>query len=174
MTWTVFQHLSFLDAKIRLMRAFTVAAALAVVGILAAPAPAYADGAWVEVNPSSIQAGYRVGIRGSCQENLNDATAKSDVFGEVKMAPEHGFVVAAVTIPAEAKPRGYTVKLSCANGSTATTTMYVLTMDHPTKGPATGAGGTAPTIPTAPVALAAGISAIAAGLGLLALRRRRP
>lgn len=146
---------------------------VAALALLGAPAPAYADGAWVEVNPSSIQAGYRVGIRGSCQENLNDATAKSDAFGEVKMAPEHGFVVAAVTIPTGTKPRGYTVKLSCVNGSTATTTMYVLGMDHPTKGPATGGGGTAGSA-TSPLAVtAAGATAVIAGLGLLLLRRRR-
>lgn len=143
--------------------------------LLVAPAPARADGAWVEVNPSSIQAGYRVGIRGSCQENLNDAVAKSEAFGEVKMAPANGFVVSAVSIPADANPRGYTVKLFCANGSTATTTMYVIGMEHPSKGPATGGGGTA-TSATGPLILTGGgLAALAAGagLGLLALRRRR-
>lgn len=164
------------------MRAFTAsrraAAALlltggsVLVGSLAGVGPARADGAWVEVNPSSIQAGYRIGIRGSCQENLNDATAKSDAFGEVKMAPEHGFVVAAVTIPSDKEPGGYNVKLSCKNGSTATTTMYVLGMDRPSKGPATGGGGTAGGS-SAPLALTgAGLAAVVAGLAL-ALRRRR-
>ncbi|MEJ3744516.1 hypothetical protein WEI85_14615 [Actinomycetes bacterium KLBMP 9797] len=139
------------------------------------PPPARADGAWVEVNPSSIQAGYKVGIRGSCQENLNDATAKSDAFGEVKMAPQQGFVVAAVTVPPDTNPRGYTVKLSCANGSTATTTMYVIGMDHPSKGPATGGGGTAGG-DTGPLMLTGGgLAALATAgvLGVLALRRRR-
>jgi LPXTG-motif cell wall-anchored protein len=155
------------------MRAFAAGCGVAALVLLGTPAPAYADGAWVEVNPSSIQAGYRVGVRGSCQENLNDATARSDAFGEVKMAPEHGFVVAAVTIPTGAKARGYTVKLSCANGSTATTTMYVLGMDHPTKGPATGGGGTADGGTTPLAVTAAGATAVVAGLGLLLLRRRR-
>ncbi|MGN9910442.1 hypothetical protein ACTMTJ_23080 [Phytohabitans sp. LJ34] len=160
------------------MRAYTLgrsAAALGMVAMacLALPAPAYADGAWVEVNPSSIQPGYRVGVRGSCQENLNDAVAKSKAFGEVKMAPEHGFVVAAVTIPTGTKPGDYDVKLSCANGSTATTTMYVLGMDNPTKGPATGGGGTAGGTSTPLVLTGGGIAAVVAGVGLLALRRRR-
>ncbi|GAA4706443.1 hypothetical protein Prum_055890 [Phytohabitans rumicis] len=155
------------------MRTFAAAAALAFVGLLAAPVPAYADGAWVEVNPSSIQAGYRVGIRGSCQENLNDAIAKSDAFGEVKMAPEHGFVVAAVTVPAKTRPGDYKVNLSCKNGSSATTTMYVLGMDHPSKGPATGGGGTARDATTPLAVTGAGVAAVVAGLGLLVLRRRR-
>lgn len=143
--------------------------------VLLSPQPARADGAWVEVNPSSIQAGYKVGIRGSCQENLNDATAKSDAFGTVKMAPQDGFVVAAVTVPPETNPRGYAVKLSCANGSTASTTMYVIGMDHPSKGPATGGGGTAASGTRSLMLTGGGLAALAAAgaLGLLALRRRR-
>jgi hypothetical protein len=160
------------------MRAFTAGRSAAALGIaamacLVLPAPAYADGAWVEVNPSSIQAGYRVGIRGSCQENLNDTVAKSKAFGEVKMAPEHGFVVAAVTIPSGTRAGDYEVKLSCANGSTATTTMYVLGMDTPTKGPASGGGGTAGGASTPLVLTGGGLAAVVAGAGLLAMRRRR-
>ena len=148
--------------------------AAAAAAVLFLAEPAQADGAWIEVNPSSIQAGYRVGIRASCEDNLNEATVTSDAFGQIKLLPEHGFLVGAVTIPTGTKATNYRVRLTCANGSTASTTINVLGMDRPTKGPATGGGGTASGT-GGPLVLAGGVATVAvgAGLGVLALRRRR-
>jgi hypothetical protein len=156
------------------LSAFGAVAAGAAAAVFWGTAPASADGAWIEVNPSSIQAGYRVGIRASCQENLNEATVRSDAFGEIKLAPEYGFLVGAVTIPSDQRARGYTVRLSCPNGSSATTTLNVIGMDRPTRGPATGGGGTA-SGGSGPLVLAGGLATVAlgAGVGVLALRRRR-
>ncbi len=159
------------------MRAFLAAisgGAAAAAAVLFLAEPAQADGAWIEVNPSSIQAGYRVGIRASCEDNLNEATVKSDAFGEIKLLPEYGFLVGAVTIPTDKKAKNYSVKLTCANSSTASTTLNVIGMDRPTKGPATGGGGTASGT-GGPLMLAGGVATVAvgAGLGMLALRRRR-
>lgn len=156
----------------RVVRAF-LAVSAAAAGVLFFAAPARADGAWIEVNPSSIQAGYRVGIRASCEENLNEATVKSDAFGEIKLLPEYGFLVGAVTIPTTKKAKTYSAKLTCANGSTATTTITVIGMDRPTKGPATGGGGTASSGSSGGLVMAGGAATIAAGIGLLVLRRRR-
>jgi len=159
------------------MRAFLAAisgGAAAAAAVLFLAEPAQADGAWIEVNPSSIQAGYRVGIRASCEDNLNEATVKSDAFGEIKLLPEYGFLVGAVTIPTNKKAKTYDAKLTCANGSTASTTINVIGMDRPTKGPATGGGGTASDSgPSSGLVMAGGAATIAAGLGLLVLRRRR-
>jgi hypothetical protein len=137
--------------------------------------PAYAGGALVELNPSTIQAGYAVGIRASCGDNLNPAKVESKAFGQVPMVPKDGWLVAAVSVPAGTHPQGYDVKLSCPNGSTASTTLFVLAMKAPTRGPATGGGGTAadpgsPALMLTGGAVAAGAGA---GLGALAIRRRR-
>jgi hypothetical protein len=142
------------------LSAFAAAAAGAIgvsAAVLWGAAPALADGAWIEVNPSSIQAGFRVGIRASCQDNLNPATVKSDAFGEITLAPENGFLVGAATIPSNKRAGAYTVELTCANGSSASTTLNVIGMERPTHGPATGGGGTAPT-GTGPLVLAGGLA----------------
>jgi hypothetical protein len=159
------------------MRAFLAAissGAAAAAAVLWLAEPARADGAWIEINPSTIQAGYRVGIRASCEENLNQATVKSDAFGEVILAPVNGFLIGDVTIPSNKRARTYSVKLTCANESTATTSLTVVGMDRPTKGPNTGFGGTASSGGETLV-LAGGVATVAAGVGLgvLALRRRR-
>jgi hypothetical protein len=156
------------------LSAFAAVAAGATAALFWGTGPASADGAWIEVNPSSIQAGYRVGIRASCQENLNEATVTSDAFGEIKLAPEYGFLVGAVTIPSDKKAMGYSVRLKCPNGSSASTTLNVIGMDKPTRGPATGGGGTA-SGGSGPIVLAGGLATVAvgAGVGVVALRRRR-
>jgi hypothetical protein len=158
------------------MRAYLSVFAAVAAGATAAlvwGVPASADGAWIEVNPSSIQAGYRVGIRASCQENLNEATVSSGAFGEITLAPEHGFLVGAVTIPADTKPKGYRVRLRCPTGSSASTTLNVIGMDRPTHGPATGGGGLAGS-GGGPMVIAGGLATVAvgAGLGVLAVYRR--
>jgi hypothetical protein len=162
------------------MRAAQLGRSAAALMIAAGPlvltaSPAYADGALVELNPSTIQAGYAVGIRASCGDNLNPAKVESKAFGQVPMEPKDGWLVAAVSVPAGTHPQGYDVKLSCPNGSTATTTLFVLAMKAPSRGPATGGGGTAADPGSPALMLTGGAAAVAAsaGLGVLAVRRRR-
>src|ERR1044071_8712845 len=50
---------------------------------LLGPAPAHADTVFIEVNPSTILAGYAVSLRASCGSTVNPATAKSEAFGTV-------------------------------------------------------------------------------------------
>jgi hypothetical protein len=151
----------------------SLALAAGIVALTAAPARAV--DVFVEVNPSTIQAGFQVGIRGSCGDNLNPATVKSDAFGQVTLLPQYGFLTAAVAIPPDKRARGYTVKLTCPNGSTASTTLFVISMDQPTRGPNTGGGGTADGGTGGTLMITGGLTAVGvgAGLGLLALRRRR-
>jgi hypothetical protein len=153
------------------------AAALMLVAgpLVLAATPADADGALVELHPSTIQAGDTVGIRASCGDDLNPADVESEAFGKVTLEPRDDWLVAAVSVPDDTEPRGYEVELSCPNGSTATTTLFVLDMEEPTRGPATGGGGTATDTGSPGLMLTGGATAVAAGagLGVLAIRRRR-
>jgi hypothetical protein len=153
------------------------AAALAV--WLAAPARAGQGGVFVQANPNTIQAGYQVGILASCGEGLNPAKVESRAFGEITLNPSQGtrFLSGSATVPSDTRPDEYKVDLHCANGSTATTDLFVLGMARPTRGPSTGGGGTAtadgPMDNLAPVLIGgASAVAVAVGLGLLFTRRR--
>ena len=158
------------------MRRILVAVAGAALGGLLVAAPARAaSGVWVQVNPSTITAGFQVAITGSCGENVNQANASSGAFtSPVAMTPANGVLSATVVVPASTAPQGYTVTLKCASGNTATTTLWVVNMATPTKGPATGGGGMAGGGGT--TLLAGGIATLLAGggLGVAALRRRLP
>lgn len=163
------------------------AVALAVVAAVLLAAPAYAGNAFVEVSPSTAQAGTRVNIRASC-DNPNDrqAIVQSDAFGRViVMRPQdrilssaspggQGVLTGSVVIPGSKEPGTYGVNLECDNGNTASTTLTVVNMSQPTRGPATGGGGTA-GLPLGPLILAGGVTMIAlgAGLGLVGIRRKR-
>jgi hypothetical protein len=143
-------------------------------GIVASGAgPAQAVPVFVEVNPSTVQAGSQVSIRASCNDNVNPAVVQSDAFGQVTVTPQGGFLTGMATIPPTRRPREYRVRLTCSDGATATTTLVVLAAGTPTRGPATGGGGTAGA--TGGFMIAGGVAAlgIAAGLGLLARHRRR-
>ena len=88
-----------------------LAAVLTVLGlvgafVLATVTPARAgENVFVEVTPNSAQAGTRVNIRASCDNN-NDRQAQvnSDAFGRVVLRPENGFLTGAVTIPGNKAP----------------------------------------------------------------------
>lgn len=143
---------------------------------LAAPAAPAADEVFVEVNPSTIEAGERVGIRASCPSNDKPATVRSDAFGRVTVEPRFGFLVRSVTIPSDQDPRSFTVRLTCPTGETATATLHVVNRTRPTRGPATGFGGTADTgFGLGGVLVVTGLLTVAGGvaIGLIALRRRR-
>ncbi|MEV0715397.1 hypothetical protein [Asanoa sp. NPDC050611] len=156
----------------------------------AAPAPtptptvdAVPDGLFVEVSPSTAEAGQVVGIRASCTEADDDppedvepATVESTAFGEVTVRPQFGHLTGAVTIPSDTRARSYRVVLDCPGLFTgsADTTINVLNDVRPSRGPATGFGGTAGDDDSTMV-LTGGVVALAAGLVLavLTLRRRR-
>lgn len=144
--------------------------------VLPAAAPARAgENTFVEVTPSSAQAGTRVSIRASCgNDNNRQASVQSDAFGRVMLRPDNGFLTGAVTIPGNKQPGDFPVNLRCQNGNTATTTLTVLSMEQPSKGPATGGGGTAGGRGFGSLLLVGGLAAVAvaAGFGAFGDRRR--
>lgn len=161
------------------MRRSTVPAALAaaVLGMpvaLAPGTPAHAADVFVEANPSTVPAGDEIGLRASCDDNLTAATVASDAFGSVTVSPRYGFLTATVRVPARTKADDYRVRLSCPGGESATSTLHVIARDRPSRGPATGGGGTAGG-DTAPLLIGGGLTAMVGGLllGIMHLRRRR-
>src|SRR3954451_6010143 len=80
--------------RTRLCLAALAAAALAALGAAAFAAPAAAaTGVWVSVSPSTITTGNQVAVTGSCGENVNSATVRSQAFtGEVTLSPNNGIL----------------------------------------------------------------------------------
>ncbi|BCJ60673.1 hypothetical protein [Micromonospora endophytica] len=159
------------SAIVRLLGAIALIAAFVLFG--AAPARA-GENTFVEVTPNSVQAGARVHIRASCDNaNNRQAEVTSDAFNRVFLRPDNGFLTGDVTIPGNKAAGDYPVHLRCNNGQTASTTLTVLNMNQPTKGPATGGGGTAGRS-TGSVLLLGGAATVAAAVafGLLSSRRR--
>ena len=166
-----------LSAYHRAFSAVLAMFALVAAFVLATATPARAgENTFVEVTPSSAQAGTRVSIRASCdKDNNQQATVKSDAFGRVVLRPDNGFLTGAVTIPGNKQPGDYPVDLRCANGNTASTTLTVLNMAQPSKGPATGGGGTAGGRGAGSLLLVGGLAVVTvvAGLGMFGGGRRR-
>jgi len=137
-------------------------------------APAPAEGTWIEVSPSTVQAGEQVAIKASCKERVDEAKAHSKVFGEVVLVPQWGFLVGDATVPPDTRAGDYEVKLTCVKSGHAETKLKVITKSRPTHGPHTGGGGLAGSGHDGTVALAGGLGTLAAGAGLaVAMRRRR-
>lgn len=152
-------------------------AGFAALALPAAPAAAAAqEEVFVEVNPSTIQAGFQVGIRASCGDDLNPATVRSDAFRELTLTPRPGsrMLAGSATVPSSTRPGQYRVNLRCVDGATATAELFVLNMAQPTRGPKTGGGGTAGAgLGQVGILLAgAGAAALAGGMLLLGYRRR--
>jgi hypothetical protein len=63
----------------------TAALTIACGTVLIGAAPAYPVSVFVEVNPSTIQAGYAVVIRASCGDPVNPGIVTSDAFGEITL-----------------------------------------------------------------------------------------
>ncbi|GAB7039834.1 MULTISPECIES: hypothetical protein [Catenuloplanes] len=147
-----------------------------VAAVLSAPgvARARAD-VFVEVNPSTIAAGGEVSVRASCTENVDGAVVRSDAFGELRVAPEYGFLTGRTEIPAGTAADDYRVELVCTGGGRALGTLRVVADTRPSRGPATGFGGLAGAGPDAGglALLGAGLAATAAGAALLVFRLRR-
>jgi hypothetical protein len=140
---------------------------------IGAPA-ARAAAIFVETNPSTVPVGDEVGLRASCDDNLKSAVVTSGLFGSVAVQPRFGFLTATARVPGGTRPGDYRVDLRCPDGRTATSTLHVVAKVEPSRGPATGGGGTAPGR-SAPVLIGAGLSIIAAAaaLGIVSTRRRR-
>jgi hypothetical protein len=155
----------------------TIAATVLIAAMTLLPAaPASARAAvYVELNPETVQAGFLVGIRASCDDNTQPATVESDAFGEVKVYPQFDVLTAAVTVPDDADARRYDVRLTCPGGGSATARLNVLSAGRPSEGPDTGFGGMAGDRPSGGFLIGGGLVAIAAAavLGVVTLRRRR-
>ncbi|MEU4694115.1 hypothetical protein [Actinoplanes sp. NPDC023714] len=152
------------------------AAAVSAVVLALAGSPAQAAAAvFIELNPSTVPAGEDVSLRASCDDNLKPATVNAEPIGEVTVQPDVGFLTATVRVPDDAEPGDYPVALRCPDGGgNATATLHVVAKVEPTRGPATGGGGTAPGSGPS-ILVGGGLAAIAAGLVLavVSIRRRR-
>lgn len=159
----------------RAMLVAATAAALAglpaVQAVAAAPAARGAE-IFVEVTPSTVQAGEQVDIQASCDGNDKQATVRSDAFGRVPVRPDNGLLTGTATVPERKPPKTYDVVLTCRNQTTASTTLTVVDMSKATRGPATGAGGTAGGA-VSPLVLTGGLAVVAAGAGVLLIVRGR-
>jgi hypothetical protein len=115
-------------------------------GLLAActrAEPAHAAGAWIEATPSPVAAGSTVNLRATCVNDTTSAKVVSIAFGTVTVRPGTGGVlVAQVRVPTRTREGTYQVTLTCPNGSTATTSVLVLSSSQPamSTGPHTGGG----------------------------------
>ena len=131
---------------------------------------------FVEVNPSTVEAGFIVGIRASCPDNTRPAEVESRAFGEVVVHPQFGFLTAAATVRSDLNAQSYRVILDCPDTLLgAGTNLEVVVGNRPSQGPATGFGGMAGKNDGTTL-LTGGAIALAAGLALavITLRRRRP
>ncbi|MEV4825296.1 hypothetical protein [Micromonospora sp. NPDC049274] len=140
-----------------------------------APQPAPAVDVFVEVSPSTVQPGYLVGIRASCQDNSVGATVVSDAFGAVGVQPQRGVLTAAPMVRERTRPGNYRVKLECRDGETASTMLQVVKKvpAQPSRGPATGFGGGAGWT-TGKLLLPGGAALTITGLILAVVALRRP
>jgi hypothetical protein len=138
--------------------------------------PAQAAAVFVETNPSTARPGDQIGVRASCTDNLSAATVNGGPLGTLTVQPRYGFLTATTRVPIGTKAGDYKISLICPDKKTAaaTSTLHVVARVTPTRGPATGGGGTAPGR-SAPMLIGGGLTAIVAGLALAVttLRRRR-
>ncbi|MEU5911946.1 hypothetical protein [Micromonospora sp. NPDC047527] len=142
---------------------------------VAAPQPPPPVDVFVEVSPSTVQPGYLVGIRASCRDNSVGATVVSDAFGAIGVQPQRGVLTAAPMVRERTRPGNYRVKLECRDGETASTMLQVVKKvpDKPSRGPATGFGGTSGGM-TGKLLLPGGAALTIAGLVVAVLALRRP
>ncbi|GHJ55431.1 hypothetical protein Nm8I071_47380 [Nonomuraea sp. TT08I-71] len=136
--------------------------------------PSPADVIFVEVTPSTVEPGFLVGIRASCRDNSVPATVVSDAFGRVQVQPQHGLLTASPMVRDRTRPGNYRVKLECPGGQTASTMLQVVKRVQPSRGPATGFGGTAGGggLGGLLVPLGLGLTVVGAVVGVVASRRQ--
>ncbi|SCL54885.1 hypothetical protein [Micromonospora chersina] len=136
--------------------------------------PSPADVIFVEVTPSTVEPGFLVGIRASCRDNTVPATVVSDAFGRVQVQPQHGLLTASPMVRDRTRPGNYRVKLECPGGQTASTMLQVVKRVQPSRGPATGFGGTAGSggLGGLLVPVGLGLTVVGAVVGVVASRRQ--
>jgi hypothetical protein len=109
-----------------------------------ADAVANSAGVWVSVSPATVNAGAQTQVTASCGENVNEATVSSIAFGSHTLQPVGGVLATTATISPETAPGTYGVRLACATGSQATTTLTVIggtaSPSGKVPGPNTGGG----------------------------------
>lgn len=156
------------------MRMFVPAVAAGLAFALTGASSAAGAAVFVELNPSTVRAGDEFALRASCDDNLKSATVGGEPIGSVTVVPEFGFLTATVRVPADTKPGDYPVALTCPEGGGATAVLHVVAKVEPSRGPATGGGGTAGDL-TGPLLIGSGLIMAMAGaaLGVLSMRRRR-
>jgi hypothetical protein len=140
------------------------------------------DVIFVEVTPSTVEPGFLVGVRASCRDNSIPATVVSDAFGRIQVQPQRGLLTASPMVRERTLPGNYPVKLECPSGQTASTMLQVVRrvqttaspLVPPSRGPATGFGGTA-GIGLDGLLVPAGLALTLAGavVGVAASRRPR-
>lgn len=158
---------------VRYRRASGLAALLlALGGVLVGAAPAVAGDTSLNLTPETVQAGYVVGLEADCTDNSKSATVESDAFGTVTVQPQGDRLTGEALVPATTAAGEYPVKLNCTGTEFAMDSLTVVSAVQPTRGPATGFGGTAGGGGT--LLLTGGIAAILVGaaVGLAAMRRR--
>ncbi|MFI2648334.1 hypothetical protein [Micromonospora fulviviridis] len=162
-------------------RPVLAAPALAAPMVAAEPAPGQpgtqpspADVIFVEVTPSTVEPGFLVGIRASCRDNSVPATVVSDAFGRIQVQPQRGLLTASPMVRERTRPGNYRVKLECPTGQTASTMLQVVKRVQPSRGPATGFGGTAGGggLGGLLVPVGLGLTVVGAVVGVAASRRQ--
>ncbi|BCJ44875.1 hypothetical protein GCM10010168_16880 [Actinoplanes ianthinogenes] len=150
------------------------AAAMILAATLFPASAAQAAAVFLELNPSTVRAGDQVSVRASCEDNLKPATVTVVEIGPIRAKPDFGFLTATAKVPGDTPAGDYKATLQCPSGQTATATLHVVAKVEPSRGPATGGGGTAPER-VAPLLVGGGLVVMLAGLALagLAIRRRR-
>lgn len=160
------------------LRAASLGVGLLIFALIAGPSTAWADGEFLRITPSTIQAGFQVEIEANCGDTVNPATVSSDAFGVVTITPVRdprtGQVLdrGTATIPPGTKAASYKVLLKCPSQQTATTTLHVVNTAPMSHGPHTGGGGLAHN-DNSGLMIGAGSAAVGAGAFLLILVRRR-
>lgn len=157
-----------------LARAAVVSALSAIVTLLVIAAPARAANVFVQVTPSTVEAGSQVSIKASCTDNTMPVTVESDAFGRVTLQPQGGQLAGAAMVPAQTRAGAYRVRVNCPDGRTAVTMLNVVNAKRPPRGPATGFGGASGGDDAGGLLVGGGVAATALGaaLGMLTLRRR--
>lgn len=153
--------------------AVPAALGLALGAVLLTAAPAAAGENSLHLTPETVQAGYLVGVEASCENNASSATVESDAFGTVTLQRQGALLTGTALVPATTPAETYPVKLNCPGTEFKMSSLTVVSPVQPTRGPATGFGGTAGG-GGGNLLLTGGLAAIVAGLALgltVALRR---
>jgi hypothetical protein len=150
------------------------AASVALLVPLTVVGPARAADVFVQVTPSTVEAGFMVGIKASCTSNHAAATVESPAFGSVVVQPQAGFLTGSAVVPESTHADTFRVKLSCPDGRSASTQLIVVAPSRPPHGPATGFGGAADAGGRFDPLVVGGIATTVSGviLALFTLHRR--